>query len=94
MKQIIVNYLVVVGLPIIGGLVVRILLQRFRKAYFVTVAFAVAALVRWAVVITAPSNGSELNALLAVQTTTAFVSSLVTGLVLELKEKTGSADSK
>ena len=94
MKQIIINYLFVVGLPIIVGLAVRILLQRFNKAYFATVAFAVLALVGWVVVNVVPSNGSEMYGILATQATVAFVSSLLTGLVLKLKSKTSSADSK
>ena len=94
MKQIIINYLIVFGLPIIVGLGVRILLQRFNKAYFVTVVFAVLALVGWVVVNVVPSHGSELYGILAVQATTAFVSSLLTGLVLRLKSKPSSADSK
>ena len=88
MKQIIINYLFVVGLPIIVGLAVCILLQRFNKAYFATVAFAVLALVGWVVVNVAPSNGSELYRILATQATIAFVSSLLTGLVLKMKSKT------
>lgn len=88
MKQIIINYLFVVGLPIIVGLAVCILLQRFNKAYFATVAFAVLALVGWVVVNVAPSNGSELHRILATQATIAFVSSLLTGLVLKMKSKT------
>ena len=94
MKQIIINYLFVLGLPIIVGLAVRILFQRFNKAYFTTVAFAVLALVGWVVVNVVPSHGSELYGILAVQATTAFVSSLLTGLVLRLKSKPSSADSK
>ena len=94
MKQIIMNYLFVVGLPIIVGLAVRILLQRFNKAYFATVVFAVLTLVGWIVVNVVPSNGSELYGILAIQATVAFVSSLLTGLVLKLKSKTSSADSK
>ena len=94
MKQIIINYLFVLGLPIIVGLAVRILFQRFNKAYFTTVAFAVLALVGWVVVNAVPSNGSELYRILATQATVAFVSSLLTGLVLKLKSKTSSADSK
>ena len=94
MKQIIINYLFVVGLPIIVGLAVRILLQRFNKACFSTVAFAVLSLVGWVVVDVVPSNGSELYGILATQVTIAFVSSLLTGLVLKLKSKTSSADSK
>ena len=67
MKQIIINYLFVFGLPIIVGLAVRILLQQFNKAYFVTVVFAVLALVGWVVVSVVPSHGSELYGILAVQ---------------------------
>ena len=94
MKQIIINYLFIFGLPIIVGLVVRMLLQRFNKAYFTTVAFAVLALVVWVVVNVVPSNGNELYGILATQATVAFVSSLLTGLVLKLKSKTNQADSK
>ncbi len=94
MKQIIINYLFIFGLPIIVGLAIRILLQRFNKAFFVTVVFAVLALVGWVVVNVVPSHGSELYGILAVQATTAFVSSLLTGLVLRLKSKTSSADSE
>ncbi|MBO5123098.1 MAG: hypothetical protein J6J01_12270 [Oscillospiraceae bacterium] len=94
MKQIIINYLFVFGLPIIIGLAVRILFQRFNKAYFSTVAFAVLALVGWVVVNAVPSNGSELYRILATQATVAFASSLLTGLVLKLKSTTSSADSK
>ena len=94
MKQIIINYLFIVGLPIIVGLAVRILFQRFNKAYFTTVAFAVLALVGWVVVNVVPSHGSELYGILATQATVAFVSSLLTGLVLKSKSKASSADSK
>ena len=94
MKQIIINYLFVFGFPIIVGLAVRILFQRFNKAYFTTVAFAVLALVGWVVVNVVPSHGSELYGILATQATVAFVSSLLTGLVLKSKSKASSADSK
>ena len=94
MKQIIINYLFIVGLPIIVGLAVRILLQRFDKAYFATVVFAVLTIVGWVVVNVIPSNGSELYGILAIQTTITFVSSLLTGLVLRLKSKIISADGK
>ena len=91
MKQIIINYLFVLGLPIIVGMVVRILLRQFSKAYFTTIAFAVLTLVGWVVAIAVPSNGSELYGILATQATVAFVSSLLTGLVLQSKSKTSSA---
>ena len=94
MKQIIINYLFIFGFPIIAGLAIRVLLQRFNKAYFVTVAFAILSLVGWVVVNAVPSHGSELYGILAMQATSAFVSSLTTGLVLRLKSKTASSGSK
>lgn len=94
MKQIIINYLFVFGLPILVGFVVRILFQRFNKAYFTTAAFAVFVLAGWVVVNVVPSKGSELYGILATQATVAFVSSLLTGLVLKSKLKASSADSE
>ena len=91
MKQIIINYLFVFGLPIIVGMVVRILLRQLSKAYFTTIAFAVLTFVGWVVAIAVPSNGSELYGIWATQATVAFVSSLLTGLVLQSKSKTSSA---
>ena len=94
MKQIIINYLFIFGLPIIVGFTIRVLLQRFIKAFFVTAAFAILTLVGWVVVNAVPSHGSELYGILAMQATSAFVSSLLTGLVLRMKSKTGSAVKK
>ena len=94
MKQIVMNYLFIYGLPMIAGFAVRILLQRFNKAYFATVAFAVLTLVGWVVYNVIPSYGSELYGILAMQVTAAFVSSLLIGLVLKLKAKTSSEGSK
>ena len=87
MKQIIINYLFIFGLPIIVGLAVRSLLKGFNKAYFATVAFAVLALAGWIAVNVVPLHGSEMYGILATQATIAFVSSLLTGLVLRLKSK-------
>lgn len=94
MKQIIINYLFIFGIPIIVALAIRILLQRFHKAYLVTAAFAVLALAGWAVVNVVPSHGSELYGILAVQSTTAFTSSLLTGLLLRLQSRTNSPNGK
>ena len=86
MKQIILNYLFIFGLPIIIGLAIRIILQRFNKAHLVTVLFAILTAIGWCVANTIPSYGSELHTILAIQVTAAFVSSLLTGLILRLKK--------
>ena len=86
MKQIIVNYLFIFGLPVIIGLAVRIILQRFNKAYLATALFAILTAIGWCVANTIPSYRSELHAILAIQATAAFVSSLLTGLILRLKK--------
>ena len=87
MKQIISNYLSVFVPPIIIALIVRILLRRFDKAYLATVAFALLTVVAWIAAQVIPSHGSELYGLMAVEATTAFVTSLLTGLVLRLKSR-------
>ena len=94
MKQILINYLLIFGLPIFLGLIIRILLRRFNKACFATIVFAILTLVGWIVVFVVPSHGSELYGISAIQATTAFVSSLLTGLILKFKSKTSSPDSK
>ena len=86
MKQIIVNYLFIFGLPVIIGLAVHIILQRFNKAYLATALFAILTAIGWCVANTIPSYGSELHAILAIQATAAFISSLLTGLILRLKK--------
>ena len=92
MGQIIINYLLIFGLPLAVGLLVRILLNRFSKAYLVTVAFAALTLVLWVVANVVPSHGNEGNGILAVQATASFASSLVIGIILKLKSKIKSAD--
>ena len=93
MKQIIINYLLIFGLPLVVGFLIRMLLQRLNKSYLVTVVFAILAVVGWLVVLIVPSHGSESNGLLAIQATVAFGSSLLAGLILRLKAKTDKKDS-
>ncbi|MGN0448358.1 MAG: hypothetical protein ACI4GC_07430 [Acutalibacteraceae bacterium] len=94
MKQIIINYLLIFGLPLVLGFLIRMLLQRLNKSYLVTVVFAVLAVVGWLVVIVVPSHGSELNGLLSIQASVAFGSSLLAGLILRLKARFNKKDSK
>ena len=82
MKQIILNHLFLWVLPMLAGLTVRFLLRRIKRPYFVTIAFAVAALSAWVATATIPSHGSELYGLQAVQTSSLFAASLLTGLTL------------
>jgi len=85
MKQIVINFLFVYGLPVIIGTAVRILLRRSDKSWLATAAFAALTLAGWIIAGAVPAGGSELYGILAVQATAAFVSSLLTGLVLKLK---------
>lgn len=87
MKQIIINYLLIFGLPLVVGFLIRMLLQRLNKSYLVTVVFAALTVIAWLVVLIVPSHGSESNGLLAIQATVAFGSSLLTGLILRLKAR-------
>lgn len=77
MLQIVKNYVIIFIIPFFVGVAVRALCRRRNKSYFVTVAFAVLAVLGWI-----PSHGSELYALTAVQATMAAVGASLTELVL------------
>ncbi len=86
MEQIIIlmNYLAICGLPIFIGFIVRVLLQRFNKAFLVTVAFAVLSLAAWGIAMANPIAGNEAFGIWALQVTCAFAASLLTGIVCGL----------
>ena len=87
MKQIVINYLIIFVIPLVIGLAVRILLNRFNRSYFVTVALAVLTLIAWVIAIINPLPGNESFALRAVQVTCAFGAALVVEIILRLKKK-------
>ncbi len=87
MKQIIMNYLFIFGLPLIVGFTVRVLLNHFRMAYLTTVAFGIAALIDWCILQTNPTPGSELFWILTMHAACAFAASLLTGTVCRLIRK-------
>lgn len=86
MLQIVKNYLIIFIIPFLVGVAVRLLCRRVNKAYFITAAFAVLAIIAWVVAFVVPSHGSELYALIAAQATTAAVGTLLLELVLQIKK--------
>ena len=70
------------GLPLLIGIALRILLNRFRKAYLVTAVLGIVTLIAWCIVIFNPIPGNEMFGIFGIQATTAFAASFVTGLVL------------
>lgn len=85
MKQIILNYLCIVGLPLALGLAVRFAFRHVKRGYLITMGLITLALAAWIVVWTVPSYGSEQNGLLAIMATCAATASLLTGAILRLK---------
>lgn len=82
MLQIVKNYVIIFIIPFFVGVTVRALCRRRNKSYFVTVAFAVLAVLGWIAALVIPSHGSELYVLTAVQATMAAVGASLTELVL------------
>ena len=70
------------GLPLLIGIALRVLLNRLKKPYLVTAVLGIVTLIAWCIAMFNPISGSELFGLLAIQATTAFAASFVTGLVL------------
>lgn len=86
MLQIVQNYLLIFIIPFLVGTAVRLLCRRVNKAYFITAAFAVLAIIAWVVAFVIPSYGSELYALIAAQATSVAVGALLIELVLQIKK--------
>ena len=82
MKTIIINYLWIFGLPLLIGIALRILLNRLPKPYLVTAVLGIVTLIAWCIAMLNPISGNEMFGLMAVQATTAFAASFVTGLIL------------
>lgn len=82
MLQIVKNYVIIFIIPFFVGVAVRALCRRRNKSYFVTVAFAVLAVLGWIAALVIPSHGSELYVLTAIQATMAAVGASLTELVL------------
>ena len=70
------------GLPLLIGIALRILLNRLRKPYLVTVVLGIVTLIAWCIVMFNPIPGNEMFGIFGIQATTAFAASFVTGLVL------------
>ena len=84
MKQIIINYLGLFIVPALIGFVVRFLLRRSKKGYWVTVGLVILTLIGWMAANVIPTHGSELYGVLALMVTSVTVASLVTGLLIRL----------
>lgn len=94
MNQIVLNYFIIFVIPIIIGFVVRFFMNRFNKAYLVTIVFGALTLFAWIVSFVVDSHGSEMYGIRALQTTTMFISSFLLGFVFKLRLKNTSSKNK
>ena len=85
MDQIIKNYLFIAAVPFLAGTAVRFAFRRARRAYLVTLAFAVLAAIGWAAFSTVFSHGSEGYGILALQAAGAAAGALLAGLLIRRK---------
>lgn len=87
MTQIIMNYLGVLIIPVLIGFLVRFLLRRKKKGYWVTVAFTVLTAVGWILYNALRMRGGELIGIWALMISSAAVASFLTGFIVRLKKK-------
>ena len=76
------NILFLVALLV--GIIARLLLNRFRREYLVTVVFGAMTLIGWCIAFFNFIPGNEGPGILAMLPTLAFVGSFLTGLILNL----------
>lgn len=87
MAQIIKNYIFLFAVPFLIGIVVRVISHRTERAYLITSAFIVLAIIGWAVYFMVPSHGSELYGIIALIITCSMAGVLITGLTMRTKRK-------
>lgn len=85
MDQIIKNYLFILALPIITGIVIRFILRKSKNGYWVTLGLAILTAIAWVAAYVIPNHGSELYGILALKVTSVMAGSFVTGLVVRFK---------
>ena len=87
MKQIIVNYLLIIGLPIIVGIGICILEMYFQKEYIFRILLSIITVISWIIAKTIPTHGSELLEILALMITNVLIAYVVTGFLVKWKSK-------
>ncbi len=87
MGQIIKNYMFVFIAPFLIGAAIRFACRHTKRAYLITVVFAVLAVIGWVAFYTVPSHGSELYGIIALMVTSAVIGALLTGLIMRSKGK-------
>ena len=85
MAQIMLNYLYIFIVPIIIGFAVRFFTRKTKWSYWSTVFFVVLSFVALIIAYVVPSRGSEMYGIWVLQTTTAAIGSLMTGIAVRLK---------
>ena len=85
MKQIILNYLGVLIIPVLIGVIIRFLFRRAKNGYFVTVAFSCLSVMGWIVYEVIRTRGGELFGIWALMITSAAIASFVTGFAIRRK---------
>lgn len=85
MGQAMASYLYIFIFPAIAGIVVRLICGGKKRAYLVTVGFAVLTAAIWAAANILPTHGNEFLALLTVQAASAAFAAMLTGFVIRIK---------
>ena len=87
MKQIVLNYLVIVIIPFLLGALIRFLFRKRSKAWLVTAITAFLAVAAFIIERTVPNHGSELYALLVVQAVCLLIGALLIGAVTRMMRR-------
>lgn len=86
-KQIIINIIEIIILPIVAGFAFRVLFKNKSKGYFVTVALACLSLVMLVLCFTVNTYGNEGLSLLTLMSFLSLAASLLSGLIIRLVNK-------
>lgn len=78
-------WLTIVFLPLALGIVLRVLLRRWRRAWCLSAALAVLTALAWITALYPPIPGSELYGLRTIQALSMTAGSAITGMILRAR---------
>lgn len=87
MRQIILNYICLILIPMMAGFLLRFLFRHSKKAYLISLCLTVLSAAAWIAAYTIPSHGSERYFVYALMITSAATASLLTGVIICLKRR-------
>ncbi len=84
MSQLILDYLFIIILPFLVGVMLRLVADRTRKPFIVTICLSVLAVLMWILSAVMSKSGSDTGSIKALMTSFSVIGSIAVGLLIRI----------